>query len=114
MRRLFWLGVGAAAGASGTIWTQRRVKEQLDNLGPETAVAVAGRGAKAIGRTVSAAISEGRAAMAEREDELEYEMNTRRGRHTNGRRGSVDVGSRSRVRSAEDPWPTSTPKRAYR
>ena len=114
MRRLFWLGVGAAAGASGTIWTQRRIKEQMDNLGPETVVAVAGRGAKAIGRTVSAAISEGRAAMAEREDELEYEMNTRRGRHQNGRRSSMNVGPGSRIRTAEDPWPTSTPKRAYR
>jgi hypothetical protein len=70
MRRLFWLSVGAAAGATGTIWTQRKVREQLDELGPEHAVVVAGRGARAVGRRVVDAVGEGRSAMAEREVEL--------------------------------------------
>jgi hypothetical protein len=81
MRRLFWLSVGAAAGASGTIWTQRRVREHLDNLGPEQVVVVAGKGAvaagkgaRAVGRTVAAAVGEGRSAMAEREVELRQRL----------------------------------------
>jgi len=85
MRRLFWIGIGAAAGASGTVWTQRRVKAQLDELGPEHMVAVAGRGAavagrgaKAVGRTVATALSEavgeGRTAMADREVELKRKL----------------------------------------
>jgi hypothetical protein len=105
MRRLFWLGVGAAAGASGTIWTQRRVKEQLDNLGPDAVVAVAGRGARALGRTLSAAVSEGRAAMAEgraamaeREEELTRDFHAPRGRG----------------RGLASGWPASTPGRPYR
>jgi hypothetical protein len=70
MRRLFWLTVGAAAGASGTMWTQRKVREQLEVLGPEHAVVVAGRGARAVGRRVVDAVGEGRSAMAAREVEL--------------------------------------------
>ena len=74
MRRLFWLTVGAAAGATGTVWTQRKVRQQLDNLGPEHVVVVAGKGAKAVGRRVVSAVGEGRAAMSEREIELRERM----------------------------------------
>jgi hypothetical protein len=70
MRRLFWLSVGAAAGATGTIWTQRKVREQLDVLGPEHAVVVAGRAARGAGRRVLDAVGEGRSAMSAREVEL--------------------------------------------
>ncbi len=70
MRRLFWVGVGAAAGASSTVWVQRRVRERLDDMGAEQVVAAAGRGARSVGRTVMAAVSEGRDGMAERELEM--------------------------------------------
>ena len=36
MRRLFWLGVGAIAGASGTVWAERKVRSRLEQLGPTT------------------------------------------------------------------------------
>lgn len=70
MKRLFWIGVGAAAGASGTVWAQRTVKARVEELGADQAIAVAGRGARAVGRTVVAAVGEGRTAMADREVEL--------------------------------------------
>ena len=70
MRRLFWLSLGAAAGASGTIWTQRKVREQLEELGPEHAVVVAGRAARSVGHRVLEAVGEGRSAMSAREVEL--------------------------------------------
>jgi hypothetical protein len=74
MRRLFWMGVGAAAGASGTVWAQRRVRAGLDELDAGQVVAVAGRGARSLGRTLAAAVAEGRSGMAEREMELRRQM----------------------------------------
>ncbi len=67
---MFWLGVGAAAGASGTIWAQRRVRGAIEELGAEQVVSLAARGARVATRTVVAALGEGREAMAEREFEL--------------------------------------------
>jgi len=74
MRRLFWMGVGAAAGATGTLWAQRRVRAGLDELDAGQVVAVAGRGARSLGRTLAAAVAEGRSGMAEREMELRRQM----------------------------------------
>ena len=70
MRRLFWLGIGTVAGAAGTVWTERKVKERLDALAPDHAVRVAAEKAKGAGRTVVDAVTEGRSAMVEREQEL--------------------------------------------
>lgn len=70
MRRLFWMGVGAAAGASGTVWAQRRVRGAIEDLGAEQVVTAAGKGARAVARTVVAAVGEGRDGMAQREQEL--------------------------------------------
>ncbi|MCZ7628343.1 MAG: hypothetical protein M5U19_04445 [Microthrixaceae bacterium] len=56
MRRLFWMGVGAAAGASGTVWAQRRVRGAIEDLGAEAVVAAAGRGARTVARRVVAAV----------------------------------------------------------
>lgn len=70
MRRLFWMSVGAAAGASGTVWAQRRVRGAIEDFDAETVVAAAGRGARAVARTVVAAVGEGRDGMAQREQEL--------------------------------------------
>ena len=78
VKRLFWMGVGAAAGASGTVWAQQKVKRQLEALGPDSVVAgrrcvasAAGSRTKAVGRpSVVDAASEGRSTMREREDEL--------------------------------------------
>ena len=70
MKRLFWMGVGAAAGASGTVWAQRKVRGHIDDLGADQVVSAAGRGVRTVGRTVRSALNEGRVGMAERELEL--------------------------------------------
>lgn len=70
MRRLFWMGLGAAAGASGTVWAQRRVRGAIEELGAEQVVAAAGKGARAVARGVVSAVGEGREGMAQREQEL--------------------------------------------
>jgi hypothetical protein len=70
MRRLFWLGVGVVAGASGTVWAERKVRSQLDALAPDHLVVTAGNKAKSVGRSVADAVVEGRGAMRAREDEL--------------------------------------------
>jgi hypothetical protein len=54
MRRLFWLGVGVVAGASGTVWAERKVRTQLDALAPDHLVISAGNKAKSVGRSVAA------------------------------------------------------------
>ena len=118
MKRLFWMGVGAAAGASGTVWAQRKVRSQLDELGADAVVSAAGKGVRTVGRTVRAAINEGRTGMAEREIELkgrllgtEATLDLRRaeptahgepiavsGRHRPSRVGATGSGSRRRGR----------------
>lgn len=70
MRRLFWLGVGAIAGASGTIWAEHKVRTRIEQLGPEHLVVTAGNKARDVGRSVVDAVAEGRGAMREREAEL--------------------------------------------
>lgn len=70
MRRLFWMGVGMAAGASGTVWVERKVRSRLDALQPDHLAVVAGNRARAAGRSVLDAVAEGRGAMLEREAEL--------------------------------------------
>ena len=70
MRRLFWLGVGAIAGASGTVWAERKVRTRLDQLAPDHLVVSAGNKARDVGRSVVDAVAEGRGAMRDREDEL--------------------------------------------
>jgi hypothetical protein len=73
-KRLTWFGLGAAAGASGVMWAQQKVRRQIDALGPDHIVVTAGNQAKKVskqvGRTVAGAVVDGRAAMREREDEL--------------------------------------------
>ena len=73
-KRLTWFGLGAAAGATGYVWAQQRVRRELDALGPDHIVVVAGNQArrvgKQVGRTVTGAVGEGRSAMRDREDEL--------------------------------------------
>ncbi len=83
MRRLFWLGVGAVAGASGTIWAEHKVRARIEQLGPEHLVVSAGNKARGVGRSVADAVSEGRGAMRDREAQLRrtYDPATRVSTH---------------------------------
>ena len=58
-KRLFWLGLGIAAGFGGSYWIQQRVKQTVDRFAPDRLQADA-----------KAAVSEGRAAARAREREL--------------------------------------------
>lgn len=70
MKRLFWLGVGAVAGASGTVWAERKVRTQIEALQPEHLAVAVGNKAISAGRTVVEAVLDGRDAMRDREFEL--------------------------------------------
>jgi len=82
VRRLFWLGIGTVAGAAGTVWTERKIKERLDALAPDHAMKVAADKARDAGRNVVEAVTEGRSAMVEREQELRARRDA--GRMPNG------------------------------
>ncbi|MEI2697996.1 MAG: hypothetical protein V9E94_06515 [Microthrixaceae bacterium] len=86
MRRLFWLGVGAVAGASGTIWAEHKVRARMEQLGPEHLFVSAGNKARGVGRSVVDAVAEGRGAMRDREAELRrtYDPTTRGSSHRLG------------------------------
>jgi hypothetical protein len=62
-KRAIWFSVGAAAGAAGTVWTERTVRRQLDRAKPSHVVETARR-------AVRAALDEGRDAARQREVEL--------------------------------------------
>jgi hypothetical protein len=86
------MGIGAAAGATGTVWAQQQVKRRIDALGPDHLVVSAGNTARKVGRSVADAVSEGRSTMRDREDELRAR-----------RDGRPDP--RSTHRAAPPPWP---------
>ncbi|MEX0767191.1 MAG: hypothetical protein WD029_01800 [Microthrixaceae bacterium] len=70
MKRLFWLSVGVAAGASGTVWVERQVKSRLESLQPEHLAVQAQKRAVSVGKHLLDAAIEGRSAMRDRESEL--------------------------------------------
>jgi hypothetical protein len=69
-KRVVWFGVGAAAGSAGTIWTQRKVREQMEKATPAHLASVASDATRRVGAAVREAVSEGRLAATEREAEL--------------------------------------------
>ena len=71
------MGIGAAAGATGTVWAQQQVKRRIDALGPDHLVVSAGNTARKVGRSVADAVSEGRSTMQDREDELRAQRDGR-------------------------------------
>ncbi|MBS1838477.1 MAG: hypothetical protein JST64_12365 [Actinobacteria bacterium] len=95
-KRVTWFGIGAAAGATGVVWAQQKIRQRIDAMGPEHLVVAAGTQARKVsrqvGRTVSGAVAEGRSAMREREDDLVARRDGRR-------RGS----------RPEPGWPTASP-----
>ena len=69
-KRVFYFGAGIAAGATGTVYAQRKVRAQLERAKPSHLVVVATDATKRVGTTVRDAVVEGRAAARAREDEL--------------------------------------------
>lgn len=62
-KRVIWFGVGAAAGASGSVWAQRKVKAQIERVQPSRLV-------ESAGDVVRQAVRDGRDAMRDREFDL--------------------------------------------
>jgi hypothetical protein len=76
MRRMFWMGIGVIAGASGSLWAERKVRNRLEALQPDHLVVAAGNRAREVGRTVADAVADGRDAMRQREAELRGRIGT--------------------------------------
>ncbi len=74
MRRLVWLGTGAAIGAGGTVWARRRVGKVATRLRPSAIATSATAGADRRRRDLSVrlrgALESGRLVARQREDEL--------------------------------------------
>lgn len=69
-KRLRWITLGALAGASGSIWVQRKVRGAVDRMVPQQ---VASRLQQRVGQVradLEASVREGREAMEARDAEL--------------------------------------------
>jgi len=80
-KRLTWMTVGAAAGAVGTVWTQRKLKAQAQRLTPPALVEQAKAKATGVRHQLTAAVAEGRDAMKSTEVDMRQRLDER----TNGR-----------------------------
>jgi hypothetical protein len=76
-RRLFWLIVGAGFGFGVSFWLMRFVKQTMERYSPERVSDDLAGAIRAFGADLRAAASEGRMAMAEREEELRAAVETR-------------------------------------
>jgi hypothetical protein len=77
MKRITWFVSGLAAGAAGASYATKKIKHTASQLAPANVVKGAAGRAKQGGRTVVAAVKEGRSAMRTREDELKAKRDAR-------------------------------------
>ena len=77
MRRIFWIGVGVGS----TLWTQRKMREQVGEITPANvtreAVRMARRAGDDIVRSVGDAVTEGRTTARQEERILRSELGLR-------------------------------------
>jgi hypothetical protein len=73
-KRLLWLVVGVGFGFGMSFWVSRLVKQKVARLSPENVSSEVAGALRDLGRDLRAAVSEGRAAMREREAELRAEI----------------------------------------
>jgi hypothetical protein len=73
-RRLFWLVTGAGFGFGVAFWLMRFVKETAQRYSPERVSSDVAGLLRSLGHDLRAAATEGRLAMAEREEELRAEI----------------------------------------
>jgi len=69
-KRLFWLTVGTLLGLGGSLWAQRRLRQQIERYKPEQVTRRAFDTARALAEDVRAAARQGREAQREREESL--------------------------------------------
>lgn len=79
-KRVIWMGVGAAAGAAGTVWSQRKVKQQVEQIQqmatPAHVMDVAKTKATSIKDRVVGAVNEGIAEGREAEAAMRANLPT--------------------------------------
>ncbi|HEY2812130.1 MAG TPA: hypothetical protein VGJ03_01570 [Acidimicrobiales bacterium] len=73
-RRLFWLVVGIGFGFGVSFWVMRFMRETVARYTPERVSADLADAIRSFGTDVRAAVSEGREAMREREEEIRAEL----------------------------------------
>jgi hypothetical protein len=77
MKRTFWLTAGLAAGATSAVLASRWVKKQTERMAP-THIAKGMQGELlGLSKRVADSIAEGKAAMEEREREMQTEIERR-------------------------------------
>lgn len=69
-KRVFWMGVGAVAGAAGVVKAQIEIRERVDALSPNHLVVRGARASKDLGRRAVAGVKEARSVAKQRRDEL--------------------------------------------
>jgi hypothetical protein len=74
LKRAFWFATGATAGFGGAMWVRRQVLQALHRYTPERVQADVTSSVRRLGTDLRAAVTTGRAAMADREAELRSEL----------------------------------------
>jgi hypothetical protein len=77
-KRIFWLFIGIGFGFGVSFWMTRAVRRTMERYSPETVADNLADAIRSFGTDLRAAVSEGREAMREREEELRADL-TRRG-----------------------------------
>jgi hypothetical protein len=73
-KRTFWFATGATAGIGGAVWARRQVLRAVRRVTPAQVRADVTGSVRRLGNDLRAAVSTGRAAMADREAELRAEL----------------------------------------
>jgi hypothetical protein len=76
-KRIFWMGTGVAVGAGSAFWAKRKVEQTVEHYLPEQVADRAAASARDLGRTVRAAVGEGREAMRATEEALRAQVEAR-------------------------------------
>ena len=87
-KRLFWLAIGLGLGFGMSFWFMRFVRETVERYKPERVSQDLAGAISKLGDDLRSAVSEGRMAMREREEELRAEVGTAR---TGRRPGVIDI-----------------------
>jgi hypothetical protein len=74
LKRAFWFTTGATAGFGGAMWVRRQVLQAVHRYTPERVQADVTSSVRRLGTDLRAAVTTGRAAMADREAELRSEL----------------------------------------
>ena len=70
LKRLFWLLMGAGFGFGMSFWISKAIRGRMARYSPENVSAELAKAVRDLGKDLRAAVSEGAAAMRDREAEL--------------------------------------------